>query len=169
MSTQLSSAQRYKLIRTCFGSVLEQYGFTNDGSKKDVFWRKTEDGIYHYVTAWKALRKPKYDIMVFAYSPSFSDDFDANHPDNIGCPINGYLHSKFGVGIRSEQLFCRTEEGLVRDFENKGSQMLKEHAVPFLNNIQTVDDLVPLITSRGIKEKLNKNNMGNLVTPPSAP
>jgi hypothetical protein len=144
------------LIKQCFGAVLEPHGFTTEGSKTSVFWRKTESDIFHYVVAWKALRKPKYDIVVFAHSPLLDDAFLEKHPDRIGCPINGYLHSKFGVGIRSEQLFCRTEEGFLRDFEQRGKSMLIEYAVSFLNNIQTLQDLAPFINAVGAKEKLNK-------------
>ncbi|UTW45426.1 hypothetical protein KFE80_00375 [bacterium SCSIO 12696] len=155
-SAQIPTAKRYSLIKQCFGGVLELHGFTTDGSKTSVFWRKTESDIFHYVVAWKALRKPKYDILAFAHSPLLAEDFLEKHPDNIGCPINGYLHSKFGVGIRSEQLFCRTEEGFVRNFEKKGKSMLIEHAVPFLNSIQTLQDLAPFINAVGATEKLNK-------------
>lgn len=154
-STQISTAKRYKLIIECFGSVLESEGFSTEGSKQSVFWRKTDDDIYHYITAWKAMRSPKYDIMVFAYSPLLDEEFESKHPDNIGCPIDGYLHSKRGVGIRSEQLFCRSEEGFKRDFEKRGGKMLTEHAIPFLDRIQTINDLAPLITANGLKEKLN--------------
>lgn len=58
--------QRYKLIKQCFGSVLEKHGLTSEGSNKGVFWRKTENGIYHYIAAWRALSKPKYDIRTLA-------------------------------------------------------------------------------------------------------
>ena len=155
-SSQISTAKRYKLIKQCFGSVLEPKGFSTQDSKQSVFWRKTEGGIYHYITAWKSMRSPKYDIMVFAHSPLLDEDFDSKHPDNIGCPSNGHLHSKSGVGMRGEQLFCRSEEGFIRDFEKRGVQMLVEHAVPFLDKIQTIDDLAPLITAIGTKEKLKK-------------
>jgi hypothetical protein len=156
MSAQISTAKRYSLIKQCFGVVLEPHGFTTQGSKTSVFWRKTEGGIYHYVVAWRALRSPKYDIMVFAHSPLLADEYSDRHPDQIGCPISGYLHGKHGVGMRSEQLFCRTEEGLLRDFEKRGKDMLIQHAIPFLNNIETLEDLAPLINSVGAKEKLNK-------------
>lgn len=155
-SSQISTAKRYKLIKQCFGSALELEGFSTEDSKQSVFWRKTDGNIYHYITAWKSLRSPKYDIMVFAYSPLLDEDFESKHPDNIGCPINGHLHSKFGVGMQSEQLFCRSEEGFIRDFDKRGAQMLVEYAVPFLDKIQTIDDLAPLITAIGTKEKLNK-------------
>lgn len=155
-SGQISTAKRYSLIKQYFGGVLEPHGFTSDGSKKSIFWRKTDSDIFHYIVAWKALRKPKCDILAFAHSPLLVEDFLEKHPDNIGCPINGYLHSEFGVGIRSEQLFCRTEEGFVRDFEKRGKSMLIEHAVPFLNTMQTLQDLAPFINAAGAKEKLNK-------------
>ena len=155
-SSQISTAKRYKLIKQCFGSVLESEGFTTVGSKHSVFWRRTDGNVYHYVTAWKAMRSPKYDIMVFAYSPLLDDEFESKHPDNIGCAINGYLHSKFGVGMRNAQLFCRSEEGFTRDFEKRGRQKLTQYAVPFLDKIQTIEDLAPLVTSIGTKEKLNK-------------
>jgi hypothetical protein len=103
------------------------------------------------------MRKPKYDIMVFAFHPSFDEEFESKHPDEIGCPINGYLHGKLGVGVSTEQLFCRTEEGFRRDFEQRGKAMLVDHAVPFLDKLQNLDDLAPLITAPGIKKKLNKS------------
>ena len=157
MSKELTTAERYKLIEENFGSILKEHGFTTSDSNKSVFWRKTEDGLYHYISVWRALRKPKYDIMVFAFHPSFDDDFDKKHPDEIGCPINGYLHPKFGVGVRAEQLFCKTKEGFERDFENKGKPMLLQHALPFLDKIQNLNDLEPLITAPGLKKKLNKS------------
>jgi hypothetical protein len=163
MSKDLTTAQRYKLIEEFFGSVLSEHGFTCSGSKKGVYWRKTEDGIYHYISAWRALRKPKYDIMVYAFHPSFDEDFEAKHPDDIGCPINGYLHSKFGVGVRTDQLFCKTREGFERDFNNKGKSMLLDHAVPFLSGIQNLSDLEPLITAPGLKKKLNKSKHSDAV------
>jgi len=159
MSKDLTTAQRYKLIEEFFGSVLLEHGFTCSDSKKGVFWRKTEDGIFHYISAWRALRKPKFDIMVYAYHPSFDENFGAKHPDDIGCPINGYLHSRFGVGARADQLFCKTREGFERDFNKKGKSMLLDHAVPFLNDLQTLDDLEPLITAPGLKKKLNESKL----------
>lgn len=158
MSKELTTVQRYKLIEEFFGSVLSVHGFTYSGSKKGVFWRKTENGVYHYISAWRALRKPKYDIMVCAFHPSFDEHFEAKHPDDIGCPINGYLHSKFGVGVRANQLFCKTREGFERDFNNKGKSMLLDYAVPFLNNIQSLSDLEPLITAPGLKKNLTSQS-----------
>ncbi|WP_415891301.1 hypothetical protein ACMXYV_08295 [Neptuniibacter sp. SY11_33] len=155
-SGQISTAKRYRLVEQCFGSALESHGFTTDNSKTAVFWRKTEGNIYHYVVAWRAKRSPKYDILAFAHSPLLDEEFSEKHPDNIGCPMHGHVHSKRGVGFRSEKLFCRTEEGFLRDFEKRGRAMLSEHAVPFLDKIQTLNDLAPLITAVGAKEKLNK-------------
>jgi len=156
MTSQISTAKRYSLIRQCFGGVLAPHGFTTEGSKKSVFWRKTDHDVFHYVVSWRALRKPKYDILAFAHSPLLDDEFSEKHPDQIGCPIKGYVHSKRGVGIRTEQLFCRTEEGLLRDFEKRGKNMLIDHAIPFLDKIQTIHDLAPLITAPGLKKNLTK-------------
>ena len=151
MAKDLTSKEIAELVTEHFGSVLREFGFTDSGSKKVVFWRKTDYDIYHYVTAWRSRRLPKYDIMVFAFHPSFDEDFESNHPDKIGCPIRGYLHSKYGVGARSEQLFCKTKDGFVKDFEKRGRMMLIDHAITFLDQIQNLQDLKPLLIAPGLR------------------
>lgn len=53
-----------------------------------------------------------------------------------------------GVGLSQEWFWCRTEEGLLRDFAERVKPALLGHAVPYLDRVRRYQDLLPLIRSR---------------------
>lgn len=91
----------------------------------------------------KSQRHPRYDIKVFPHSPELDPDFDKKFPDLLGVTtdILGYLHSKTGVGADQEWYWCRTDEGFVRNFEEKVKPALVNYAIPFREKISSIQDM----------------------------
>jgi hypothetical protein len=127
--------------------VLEPYGFSADLSKYSTFYREVSGGIFHVIKPDLSNDGSWFDIRVFATTPLIEPDFNARFPDEVGIPSDSFslLHSRFGIGARQQKFRCKTEEGFTRNFNKEVAPALVEKAIPYLDNISSINDLVPYI------------------------
>lgn len=152
---KLAAKQFYRIAARLFGEVLEQAGFTKAGSKTCTFHRQHGAEIWHFVRPVRSFRLPQYDLWIFPHSPRIEPQFQEMWPDDLSPPTDAWckLHPTEGVGITQEWYWCRTEEGMERDFADRVRPALLKHGLPYLDRIRLYEDLVPLIRSRYYLEK----------------
>jgi len=152
---KLSSKQFYRIACRVFGEVLEPAGFTAEASKRCTFYRQIGPEIWHVVKPRRSFRLPQYNVWVFPHSPRIEPQFQEKFPDDLSPPTDVYceLHPTQGVGLSQEWYWCRTEEGLLRDFKGRVKPALLSHALPYLDRICTYANLLPLIRSRYDREQ----------------
>ena len=137
----------YKLATKLFGEVLEPYGFTCEGSKDSTYHRRTDHDVYHIITPDQSRYGEKYSVMVFATAKELVLEFNERFPDGLGVPMGSdcRLCDKRGVGSYPDDFSCKDAASMRADFESRVAPALEKHAVPHLDKLQTLDDLVPLI------------------------
>jgi len=142
---QLTKRQFDKLARELFGSVLSPHGFTCDESKRSTFTRQVSDDVYHVILPDVGTRCAWYDINVFPTSPKFHDDFDHRFPDDLGFTLDVWskLSETAGIGMDQQQFNCKYEVNMRERFNKTVVGLLTDVAIPFLDTIQTYDDIIP--------------------------
>lgn len=160
-SEKLSAKQFLRIAKKAFGEALEPYGFTSQESKNCTFYKKINEEIHHLIRPVCSSRLPQYNIWVFPHSPKIETNFVALFPDKLSPPTDCWcnLHSTEGIGPSQDCFWCRTEEGFLRNFSEKVQPNLVKHALPYLERIKTVQDLVPLIRSRYYQMQASKLNL----------
>jgi hypothetical protein len=167
----MNSEDFYILAADYFGRELTANGFKCDGSKTSTYYRWVTDDIVHVVRPFLSKNGTWYDIRVFATSPMIDFLFESRFPDSIGIPSDSfsYLHPSTGVGCDQKQYHCKSAESFVRSFEQTVAPALRQHAVPFLDRIATIGELVstvrnPLFRAIGIWQKGDKELARPLLT-----
>jgi hypothetical protein len=137
-----------KLGNEYFGAVLEPYGFSAEKSRHCTFYKKVGD-LYHVIMPDIDRSGTSFIIRVFTTSPLIDPSFDERFPDDIGIPsdVCSALHPVKGVGFREHNYRCKYEEGFVRNFNKDAKPALLEKALPYLNEITTLQDMLPFIKS----------------------
>ncbi len=136
-----------QLAREYFGSILEQNGFSVERSKFSTFYRQASDDIYHVIMPDLSRDGTWFDIRVFVTSPLIEPQFNKGFPDTVAIPSDSFssLHPRFGVGARMHKYRCKTEEGFTRNFNKDVVVALKEKALPYLDSITCLHDLIPYL------------------------
>lgn len=139
-----------KIASASVAAVLAKRGFGSEGSKHCTFYRRVSPDIWHVVMPDPGSRGMWYDMKVFATSPKIEPLFDELFPDFLGIPADRYcyLDPVQGVTSRQYRYHCRTEDGFIREFDKIVGPSLLQHALPYLDRIQSIGDLVPLIQSK---------------------
>jgi len=156
--TRLSDSEFFRLARRAFDDVLKPHGFSCAESRRATFYRKASDFVWHLVTPVRSVRLPKYDVWVFPHSPAIEPSFVLKFPDHLSpaTDVWCHLHPTEGIGLSQEWYSGRTEEGFVRNFDRFVAPALIEHAIPYLENIRELDQLLPLIRSRYYREQADQ-------------
>lgn len=147
----LSAKKFDALARSAFGSVLEAEGFSCTDSMRCTFYRQASDDLFHFVMPDPLRNLPKYDVKVFFSSPLLEQGaWESNFPDNLGIPTDtwSFLHSVSGVGPDQQLFWCRTEDGFLKDFEDRVKPALTRHALPFLKGYASLAQAIPAIRSK---------------------
>jgi hypothetical protein len=149
-------AREFKtLMRELLGPVLEPAGFTAQGSKHSVFWRKASQDVYHLVIPAQSRWNAVYYLHICATSPEVEPNFAADFPDRgaiitsrayrLGRPvywIGGWQSAMAGTG----GLFrCDDEATLRADFEKRAKPLLVRYGLAYLNHLKTISDFIPWI------------------------
>jgi hypothetical protein len=136
-----------RVAREYFGEVLLPMGFSCAGSKFSNFHRQISDDIIHVVVPDLMRGGTRYDVKVFATSPKIEPDFGERFPDDIGIPSGAlsFLHPVTGVGPHQKIFHCKTEDGFIRGFLSEVAPALSSKALPYLENISTLESLIPTI------------------------
>lgn len=147
----MTKAEFKRLARTHFDPGLVPHGFSTEGSKHSFYWRKISDDIYHFIFASPLRRLDRFDINVFASSSFIHPDFWDRFPDELPFPNGGqgYL-SENGVGDYQKLYFCRNEEAFLISFNRDVRVQLIDYALPYLDRIKTLEELIPTIRAKGM-------------------
>ena len=132
-----------------FGSALGPHGFSSDKSRFCTFYRKASAEVYHIILPDLGSRGAWYDVKVFPASPVLDPLFESQFPDDLGIPTDNWSYlSDRGIGLDQERFNCMSEENFRRRFNGTVKDLLLKHAIPYLDRIQTVQDILPLIRVR---------------------
>lgn len=141
-----------RIIRTNFDPILTPHGFSCEGSKRCAYWRKASDDIYHIISPDILRSGERYDIVVYASSPLIYGDFWDRFPDWIPYTngSNGYLSPEDGVSDYQKLYFCGNLDAFMNSFKRDAAPALASVAIPYLDKIQTIEDLIPTIRDGGM-------------------
>ncbi len=133
-----------------FAAVLSKYGFGSSKSAGCTFYRELPDDIFHLVMPDPGTQGVWFDVKVFATSPRFDPLFRGAFPDNLAIPADSfcYLNKRSGVGLQQQTFKCESAEHLDAAFEQEVAPLLVQKALPYLDAIRSVHDLLPLIKSK---------------------
>ena len=142
------SPSKFRIIsRKYFGSYLSEFGFSSEKSNIPIYFRKNKNDVYHFIAPQLNSNGTWFDIDVFTHSPLIEDWFFDRFPDNLDIPSGSFkfLHPKTGVGFDQKLYRCRTEEGFIRNFTQQSKPALEKFGIPYLDKIQTIDDVIATI------------------------
>ncbi|MDB4766172.1 hypothetical protein OAG71_00645 [bacterium] len=141
----LTKRQFDKLARELFSRVLEPHGFSCEESKRCTFVRPVGDDVFHIILPDPGTRCAWYDINVFPTSPRFYIDFAEKFPDDLGFTLDSWskLSETAGIGMDQQQFNCKYESNMRNRFEKTVVKLLENVAIPFLDTIQTYEDILP--------------------------
>lgn len=141
----LTHKQFDQIARDLFGSALCAHGFTCVASKRCTFTRQINADVYHVIIPDPGTRCAWYDIHVFPTSPRFHHDFDLRFPDGLGNTLDAYgkLSETAGIGMDQQRFNCKYESNMRNRFNTTVLGLLQRVAVPFLDAIQTYEDILP--------------------------
>jgi hypothetical protein len=148
----MNRKQFYAAAGSLFEQVLGPAGFTREGSRRCTFWRKTTADIYHFVAADPHVQMAQYDVKVFATGPAIDPLFHRRFPDDLEIPTDRWCYlSESGVGPEQQLFNRRNDENLRNRFEKTVRTLLADVAIPYLDGIETIEDLLPLIHNDGFR------------------
>ena len=133
------------VARDVFGNLLAPFGFSSEMSRYARFYRRVSSEVCHFISCNRHRDGDRYDVLVFPSSPIVDPTFDLDFPDNLGVPTDTspYLSER---GINGQQLFnCRYEDNMRRRFEKTVRQLVLTIALPYLDKIQTISDMIPFL------------------------
>ena len=141
----LTKRQFHKLARELFGNVLKPHGFSCSESRNCTFVRQISNDVFHIILPDPGAQCAWYDINVFPTSPKFYDDFVVKFPDDLGFTLDSWskLCETAGIGMDQQQFNCKYESNMRNRFEKTVIALLEDVAVPFLDTIQTYEEILP--------------------------
>ena len=148
----MTKAEFKRLIRTSFDPILTPHGFSCEGSKRCAYWRKASDEIYHFISPDALRGGDRYDVVVYASSPQIYGDFWDRFPDWVPYTNgnNGYLSPEDGISDYQKLYFCGNPDAFMTSFKRDTGPALINIAIPYLDKIQTMEDLIPTIQPGGM-------------------
>jgi hypothetical protein len=142
----MNRKQFYNIAAGLFGDVLGPTGFSKDRSRYCTFYRQASAEVYHFIAPAPWTGVPWYDVKVFPSSPVIDPLFDTRFPDALGIPTDTWCYlSSRGVGPDQETFNCKYEENLRRRFVKTVRPLLIDVAVPYLDRIRSVEEMIPWI------------------------
>jgi hypothetical protein len=147
-----------RLARELFGSFLGPHGFTCEQSRRCTFSRKVSDDVFHVILPDPGSRCAWYVVHVFPTSPRLHHDFAGRFPDALGNTLDawGKLSESAGIGMDQQRFNCKHESNMRDRFQRTVAGLLERVAIPFLDSIQTFDDILPHL--RGPFARFNSND-----------
>ena len=93
---------------------------------------------------------PELDVRgttsTFSLRPrDFTIDFAEKFPDDLGFTLDSWskLSETAGIGMDQQQFNCKYESNMRNRFEKTVVKLLENVAIPFLDTIQTYEDILP--------------------------
>ena len=129
--------------------MLRPYGFTDEASRYSTFYRQIGPEVFHIICPSRRRDGDNFEILMYPTSPVIDPSFASRFPDELGVPTNLYPYlGENGIGY--PQLFnCRYEDDIRRRFEKSIKLPLLTAALPYLDPIKTIADMIPLLKHQG--------------------
>lgn len=134
--------KKMKLLRSLFGQVLEPIGFVDAPLGHSILWRKVSAEINHVIGPNLTVRGDRFEVWVYPHSCVCSTG-----PDEIN-PLPGmpyFLNELAGVSSCQQSWPCGTEEELTGSFETEIKPLILTKAIPYLDQIKCLADMLPLL------------------------
>ncbi len=143
----MKQAEFISAARKHFGEFLSPLGFSYEKSRHSTFHRRASDDVFHFIIPSLSRDGTWFDVKVFAQSPLIQPQFSDLFPDDLGIPsqLASNLHPDRGVGVHHKAYRCNKIDGFIRNFDNEVVPALKIHALPYLDKLKTLQDLLPII------------------------
>jgi hypothetical protein len=136
----------YEIARELFDGTLRPVGFSRERSDFSTYYRQAGDDIYHLVVPDLGSRGVWYDVKVFPTSPHLQPLFQSRFPDALQVTTDRWSYlSEEGVGMTQGRFNCKYEDNFRRRFQNTVKPLLINVALPYLDKIQTMEDVIPLL------------------------
>ncbi|SIN60916.1 hypothetical protein SAMN02745824_0770 [Parasphingorhabdus marina DSM 22363] len=138
-----------KLVIEHIWPILKEHGFQRDGENADIFFRKANEDVYHFVGLHRLRSGDRYYAMAYFSSPVIIEDFHKRFPESIPMANANrhYISPEDGVEDYQKMYFCRYEDSFLTSFERDFKPALLKHGLPYLDNIQSVEDMIPFLRS----------------------
>lgn len=137
-----------RVAKELFGAQLGPHAFSSERSRSCIFYREVSSGFFHIVAPDLGLRGAWYDVKVFAFASILDPLFEVKFPDDLGIPTDVFSFlSGRGIGPDQAKFNCKSEENFRRRFDQTVAPLLKSVAIPYLDRIRTLKDLLPQIRS----------------------
>lgn len=144
----MKAKQFDKLAKEAFGSVLDELGFSSDQSRRCTFYRRVNDDLYHHIIPDLLRSGERYDVMVFPFCPRLDPLFSEKFPDSLGIPTGSFCYlAPSGVGPDQTLFDASSEESFSSVFNSQVAPLLKSIAVAYLDKVQSLENMLPLIRS----------------------
>ena len=136
--------QIYKNIRDIADPILIQHGFTSSGA---TYHKRISDELYHFILFVVSKDRTTYTIWAYPSTPRLNPPEWTNFPEQNGNPLGykAFLNAKSGIGNGASRFSCRTKEALVESLSNHALPAVEQHAITFLEQFQTLLDIVPFL------------------------
>ncbi|MDX2109045.1 MAG: hypothetical protein SFY80_02265 [Verrucomicrobiota bacterium] len=136
-----------RIARASFSHVLAPHGFSCEASARCTFYRKVSEEAWHFIFPDMRFHKPVYEVRVFFSSPAIDPEFSQKFPDDLGIPLDTHsvLRIKHGVSHTPSVFSCATKQAFMTAFEKAVESALLMEAIPFLDRIRSVSDMLPYI------------------------
>ncbi|MGX5712591.1 hypothetical protein ACWKWJ_07825 [Sphingopyxis terrae subsp. ummariensis] len=141
-----------RMIRTNFDPILAPHGFSCGGKTNVIYWRKLSTSIVHVIVVAAMQQNTRYQILVFGTSPVVEDEFETRFPNDLHI-VNApkcYLSPEDGVSDYQKLYFCGNPDAFMTSFKRDAAPALVNSAIPYLDKIQTIENLIPTIRLGGM-------------------
>jgi hypothetical protein len=148
----MTRAEFKRFVRSNFDPILIPQGFSCGGILNVIYWRKVGGEIFHLIAVSALQQNTRYQIMVFGSSPIIEDDFESRFPNDLHI-VNAptcYLSPEDGVSDYQKLYFCGNPDAFMTSFKRDTAPALANIAIPYLDKIQTMEDLIPTIRPGGM-------------------
>lgn len=142
----MTPKQFHRVGHELFGKVLEPKGFSSQGSRWCTFYRRVSEEVFHVILPDLSSTGTWYDVKVFPASPLLDPQFHEHLPDDLALPTGDWSYlSERGVGLHHDSFNCKHDDNMRRRFDKTVRPLLINVAVPYLDRLRTIGEMIPLI------------------------
>ncbi|MCB9849205.1 MAG: hypothetical protein H6817_00705 [Phycisphaerales bacterium] len=145
---KLTPRRLYAVLRPLFAGLLEPRGFASIGGSGCEFHRKVSEDVVHVVSVHKHSRDPsRVQVRVLPTSPLVDEALREGKPFSILLTRNHSLDrdapNKWSDS--PSQYRVTSETDAAEKFEHYIKPTLEQHVLPVLDQVRTVEQLIPLL------------------------
>ena len=120
-------------------------GFSSDRSRRCVYHRWASSEVVHIVSVSIHTHGDRYHGALWPTSPKIDPLFDATFPEHLGITTHPYCYLGESDWMTQQSFNCRYEDNFRRRFERTVGPLLLNSGIPYLDQFQTVEDIIPVI------------------------